>query len=236
MKGNDQKLDHRRKTWNKQQSVLRKLLLSYDRHPDAIRMFLSQHAQLHAAAMSATQDWSFEDEIFSDLTTELCRAIPTGGEHSIAWLVWHIARIEDVTMSVLVGGGEQVYTREGWMERMQLAVPSTGNLMGIAQVDALSRVVDIGALRAYRTAIGRNTQGIVRALSLEQVKAKVDLSRLQRLLDENAVVPEAQDLIDYWSRRSIAGLLLLPPTRHNFIHLNEALKIKKKLHHNSPNG
>ena len=38
----------------------------------------------------------------------------------------------------------------------------------------------------------------------------------------------AVDLIVYWSKRDIAGLLLMPATRHNIVHLNEALRIKKK--------
>jgi hypothetical protein len=38
-----------------------------------------------------------------------------------------------------------------------------------------------------------------------------------------------QKAIDLWSRRTIAGLLLMPPTRHNFLHLNDALRIKQGL-------
>lgn len=152
---------HPRKAWNKCQSEFRKLLLSYDRHPDAIQMFLSQHAQLHAAAMAGTQDWSFEDDVFDELSPQQCRTIPAGGDQSIAWSIWHIARIEDVTMNVLVAGGEQVYTRDDWLERMAISVPSTGNLMGIVQVAELSQAIEIDALRAYRMAVGRRTRHIV---------------------------------------------------------------------------
>jgi hypothetical protein len=37
-----------------------------------------------------------------------------------------------------------------------------------------------------------------------------------------AIDEQARFVTDYWSRRTIAGLLLLPATRHNFVHLNEA--------------
>lgn len=43
---------------------------------------------------------------------------------------------------------------------------------------------------------------------------------------EGAVIDEARWLIEYWSRRKIAGLLLMPPTRHNFVHLNKSMRIK----------
>jgi hypothetical protein len=36
-------------------------------------------------------------------------------------------------------------------------------------------------------------------------------------------------IVDYWGSRTIAGLLLMPPTRHNFTHLNEARMLKQKL-------
>jgi hypothetical protein len=57
---------------------------------------------------------------------------------------------------------------------------------------------------------------------------KVSPARLQRLLDDGSVPPEAMGLIEYWGNLTIAGLLLMPPTRHCLVHLNEALKVKKK--------
>jgi hypothetical protein len=37
------------------------------------------------------------------------------------------------------------------------------------------------------------------------------------------------ETVDYWSKKTIAGLLLMPPTRHCILHLNEAMRIKEKL-------
>jgi len=46
-------------------------------------------------------------------------------------------------------------------------------------------------------------------------------------MTEGAVVESTRYLVDYWSRCNIAGLLLMPPTRHNFLHLNEVTRIRK---------
>ena len=70
----------------------------------------------------------------------------------------------------------------------------------------------------------------ISGLSPEDLKKKVDPQRLQRVLAEGAVEPAAMGLIEYWGGRSVAGLLLMPPTRHNFVHLNEALRLKQKIH------
>jgi hypothetical protein len=52
---------------------------------------------------------------------------------------------------------------------------------------------------------------------------------VQRIFDEGAVLEETRGIAEYWSKRDVAGLLLMPATRHILTHLNEALKIKKKL-------
>ena len=62
----------------------------------------------------------------------------------------------------------------------------------------------------------------------DEFKQKVDPARLQELLDNGSVIEEASDLLAYWGNLTKAGLLLMPPTRHNFIHLNEAIKVKKE--------
>jgi hypothetical protein len=141
-----------------------------------------------------------------------------------------MARIEDVTMNLLVAGSPQVFCQEPWQERLAIKNRDTGNAMNVEQVAALSTALDIAALRAYRAAVGRRTREIVRQLSGEDIQRKVDPSRLRQVLVEGAVVSAAQGVIDYWASLNTAGLLLMPPTRHNFLHLNEALRIRQKLH------
>jgi hypothetical protein len=217
-----------RKLWNQQQQALRHALLRSADHQQALELFLSQHAMVHSAAMSQSSLWSFADEIWGDLTAEAIRRIPPNCDHSIAWIMWHIARIEDVTMNMLVADAPQLLHRDGWLERLQVTARDTGNAMDEAAVADLSAAIDVGALRAYRVAVGRRTREIVQQLQPEQLKQKVEPARLGRVLDEGAVVEAARGLIDYWGGRNIAGLLLMPPTRHNFIHLNEARRVKRK--------
>ncbi len=73
--------------------------------------------------------------------------------------------------------------------------------------------------------VGRRTREIVKKLNPDDLKKKVDANRLQRVMDEGALVEEAVEIKEYWSRRNIAGLLLMPPTRHSLIHLNEAARL-----------
>ncbi len=200
-----------------------------DEFRKAIDLFLAQHATVHASEVAACGLYSFDDELWQGLSEEAARCIPKNGEHSIAWMIWHIARIEDVTMSLLVAGGRQAFSGDDWPVRMNATVRETGNALDEAGITALSTGLAIEGLRAYRTAVGKRTRIIAGELTFEDVKRKIDATRLERVRDEGAV-PEAADwLLRYWGSLTVAGLLLMPPTRHNFVHLNEALRLKPKV-------
>lgn len=217
-----------RKICLKQQSDLRHKLLSADQYQEAKQLFFKQHAMLHSARMAQTTSFSLEDEVFEELNEEKARRIPRSSEHSIAWNIWHIARIEDVAMNMLVAGGPQILYQDDWLPRMEITARNTGNAMDEEQVIDLSNTINIEELRAYRVAVGRRTREIVKKIQPDELKHKVDPTRLEQVTDEGAVDEAASWLIDYWSKRNIAGLLLMPATRHNLVHLNECLRLKHK--------
>jgi len=217
-----------RKLCLKRQTELRRILTSPNQHDKAIQLFLRQHAMLHSAKMARTEPWSFEDQVFCDIPEEQVRRIPRNCDHSVAWLIWHIARCEDITMNLLVAGSPQILRRGNWLKQMKITACDTGNAMDEKSVTDLSNAIDIEALRAYRLAVGRRTREIVKQLQPEELKQKVEPSRLQRVMDEGAVAEAASGIADYWGKRNIAGLLLMPATRHNLVHLNEALQLKRR--------
>jgi hypothetical protein len=112
--------------------------------------------------------------------------------------------------------------------KMKIKVRDTGSTMDTEGVVDLSNKIDIVALRAYRVAVGRRTRDIVNQLQPEELKHKIDPARLDQVRKEGAVVEAASGLIDYWGKRNIAGLLLMPATRHNLVHLNESLRLKER--------
>ena len=106
--------------------------------------------------------------------------------------------------------------QEGWLKRLNVIAQDTGNGMDSSSVEELSTRID-NALGAYRLAVGIRRRAIVQQLRTEQFKQKVDPDRLELVAAEGAVLPLAQEILDYWAGRTIAGLLLMLPTRHNFI-------------------
>jgi hypothetical protein len=222
-------MDSNHKFWNEQQQVLQRYLADADHHAEAIALAMRQHAMVHTASMSRSGLWSFEDEIWDGLDDDSVRRIPAHGEHSIAWVFWHLTRVEDVTMNLLVAGAPQVIREYRWLERMKAPIVHTGNAMSVEAITELSAAIHVDALRDYRLAVGERTQEIIYHLEPVSLKQKVSADRLQRIYDEEAVLAAAHEIVDYWGKRTVAGLLLMPATRHHIVHLNEAARIKSKL-------
>jgi hypothetical protein len=222
-------MTERQMIFNRQQAALRSALTTGRDAQEAIELFLHQQARVHAAQTTFSNSPFLEDEIWEGLSDAEARRIPAKGEHSIAWIFWHITRIEDTTMNLLVAGSSQVFNLEPWKERLKVAVEDSGNSMSPGEILQLSESLDLAKLREYRRRVGRRTREIVRGLTAEDFGRKVDAVRLQRVMDEGALVEGSRPILEYWGGRTIAGLLLMPPTRHSFIHLNEAALIKQKL-------
>ncbi len=203
------------------------MMLDLGQFDQALDLFLRQHALFHSKKMAQTETWSFEDEILNDMPEAQVRQIPHGDPHSVAWIIWHIARCEDITMNLLVAGSPQILDQGGWLSLTKSPIYDTGNAMDEPALAHFNNTIDIEALRAYRLAVGRQTRAIVSRLQPADLKRKVEPSRIDQIMSIGAVVAAARGIADYWSKRNVAGSLLMPATRHNLIHLSEALQLKR---------
>ena len=80
--------------------------------------------------------------------------VPEQGSHSIAWCLWHTARVEDLIIS-RVSGGPQIWSEE-WAGRTSL--PFEGFGTGMSDEDAREvHVADIEALGGYQDAVFERT-------------------------------------------------------------------------------
>ena len=222
-------MEANRQYWSDQQQLFRRLLLRSERHTEAIHAFLEQHAMLHTASLAPGSRWSFQDEISADLTDDQLRQIPSAKRHSIAWLLWHSARTEDVTMNVLLANTDQLWYADHWFERLNSHIRDIGTEMSAADSSALSAQIDVSALLAYRREIGQRTRQIVQHVTAGELRQKVEAERIERVKAEGALVPAAYGVVAYWGRHSKGNLLLIPATRHSFTHLNEAGRVRQKL-------
>jgi hypothetical protein len=221
-------IEANRKRLGKQQTELRRLMTDPGQFEPAMQLLFEQHASLHSEKASNIGIWSYEDALLDDLSDEQFRRIPINNEHSIAWCIWHLARIEDTAMNILVADSPQVFSQGEWQTKLNVSFIDCGNEMDDTAMKQLSEQVSLQALRDYRVAVCQRTREIFATLQPNDLTQKVDPARIQRVMEEGALTEPAKGIADYWSKRDIAGLLLMPASRHNLVHLNEILKLKKR--------
>lgn len=222
------------KPWNHDIKELRRIILKKDKIEDSKHLFLSLHAMVHGSNMSGMDKQTFEDELFERLDDATFRTSTNEKGRTIAYGMWHSTRAEDITMNILVAGAQQIFT-DHWQEKINAHITDTGNAMNKEEILAFSQCMDMQALRNYRIAVGRKTREIVSDLTSDDMKRRFDKDSIQRMVNEGAVlnVEGARWLIDFWGRKNVAGILLMPGTRHHVVHLNESFRAKKKAKLNS---
>lgn len=96
---------------------------------------------------------------------------PDPGSNSIAWLLWHLTRIEDDHIAD-VAGTEQVWTASGWYERFGLPFPPEAHGWG-QTADEVGQVKVEGDLLA-----GYHAATVARAIEYVSGLAPHDLDRI----------------------------------------------------------
>ena len=181
---------------------------------DAIDFFLIRYNELHAR---------LTDDLLSGLSDAQARGRPHPGVNTVAWLLWHAARVEDVGMNRFVADRTQVLD-EGWPERLRVQRRDVGTGMSDSEVDELSARVDLQALREYWEAVTRRTLGVAETLRGLDLESPVPAERVTHVsFEEGAVAGEAAWLAKFWGAgRSRAWFLAQLPLLHVYGHYFEA--------------
>jgi len=216
--------------WSDKLQQLRPIIKKDEYLEESKKLILDLHNMLYASAMSGTNQTTFEDQLWNGAGENIIRTSVNKKGRTILYGMWHSARIEDITMNLLVAGTDQLFEKDNWLSRINSPIRHTGNSLNTDEILQMSSQLNIDQLKAYRIAVGRNSETIIRALNTGEMKRKVHKENLQRILDEQAVdnVDSANWLIDFWSRKDVAGIILMPCLRHQLVHLNESMGASKR--------
>ena len=213
--------------WNPKQKRLREIILMPGCFSEAMELCCELHGLVHQHEVSDAPGETLADEVYGNLRDEDFR-FP--GERTIAWNLWHIARIEDATMNILVGKGKQVLNKT-WLKKMRTQITDTGNAMTNEEIISFSNEIHPRELLNYRKAVGIRSREILAALTAADMTRTFPADRVEQILVQGCVTehPDSLWLQDFWGRKTVAGILLLPLTKHQAGHLNDCLKIRKKI-------
>jgi uncharacterized damage-inducible protein DinB len=96
------------------------------------------------------------------------------GANSVAWLVWHLTRIQDDHLAG-VSGDEQVWTARGWVDRFDLPFDRHATGYGDSPADvAAVRVKSGELLTGYHDEVYEQTVRYVRTLTDDDLPRIVD--------------------------------------------------------------
>jgi hypothetical protein len=99
--------------------------------------------------------------------------------NSIAWLVWHIARAEDIILNPVITGRDQVFA-DGWAKKLGITRKDFGIGMKSPEVTELTQQMDVAALREYRDAVGKRTRDIISSFKDADWGGNLEASQLER--------------------------------------------------------
>jgi hypothetical protein len=214
--------------WNPKQALLRQALK--EGQIEEARILLCElHSAVHSSEIYETLSPSYMDEIWEGLSEKDFRTMPSTNDVTIAWNIWHITRIEDITANILIANTEQILNDE-WLKKLNISIKDTGNAMSDEEIISFSDGIDLKELRNYRNSVGTRTKQIIESLKQEDLKYKFKQSQMSRILTEGGVIEHSESvwLLDFWSKKTVAGILLMPITRHQIVHLNDCRKLKSK--------
>ncbi len=183
---------------------------------DARELFLEQHGMVHSVAVAGNA-MSAAERAFGGLSDAQMRIRPRDDLNSLAWIMWHIARGEDVFVNLILAGRPQVLD-DAWGGRLRVERRDLGTGMKGAEVADLTSQIDLTALREYRDAVGRRTREIVGAFRPEDWEGLVSASSVERAAAERAFGAMRETFLKMLPGRPravlLSGIALLHPAGH----------------------
>jgi len=153
---------------------------------------------------------------------ELMRQRPHPRVNSIAWVMWHLTRVEDGGLNRFVANRPQVLDEDDWLKRLNLPWRHNGNGMGFVEVDGLSKRVDMQALHGYSMAVHQRTLEITKNLTMDSLAPIMEVEDLRKILFEEGWARTADPaLVDNYRGWTKGKCLLKFGLTHPYQHVGE---------------
>jgi hypothetical protein len=180
---------------------------------DAVQLYMTRYGPMRADG----------EGLFQGLSDEQIRQCPHPAVNSIAWLVWHMARVEDMAVSRLVARRPPLISDGDWLARLGVTRCDVGTAMTDEEVADLSARLDLDGLRAYWRAVGDRTVSVVQALRPDELDEVNEAEYVRQVCAEDGLfVEEAGWVVDYLEGKSKGLMLSQLALTHLFSHIGEA--------------
>jgi uncharacterized damage-inducible protein DinB len=149
------------------------------------------------------------------LMPEHLNFVPDGESHSIAWVLWHAARVEDLIMHQVIQGRPVIWDTGGWAARLGLPVQGFGTGQTTEQATAI-RTADLAAFGGYADAVATATQDAIAALSDADLEREVKVGQRMESVGQCITLHLVTHLNGHRGEVNLLrGMLGLPPVLLN---------------------
>lgn len=187
---------------------------------DARRFFLDQHAFVRTIV---------DHFVLGGLSESQLRKAPPTGQNSLAFLLWHAARWEDVVVNTWITGLPQVCDDVA-LARMRVKDRHVGTGMTAAEAAHLSSQVDLSELGAYWSAVGARTVAAVEALAVDSFDELVESDRLRMAIPDAAYANARSPWLDeFFAGHTVAWHLAFLNVHLSEHLVGEALSVRGQL-------
>jgi hypothetical protein len=191
---------------------------------DARDLLLDEHARMHATVVTGEKG-TLAERTFGGLSEEQMRVRPREDLNSLAWLMWHIARAEDIFSNIILSGRNQVVD-DGWLARLKISRPDFGIGMTKPEVAELTAQVSVAALRDYRDEVGRRTQEVIRGFGPSDWQGELQAPALEKAAALGCFGPNGAMVAKAFTGRPRVGILGGLLVTHAAMHMGEAQTVR----------
>lgn len=214
------------KEWSDLNKAMQQLLKKRDTFNEGIAALFRLRDELYNTMLSLREELSRGD--FDAMPYPKAK-----GYHckNIAYSLWHIFRIEDITANTLIADREQVFFSGDYQRRMNASIITTGNELSGGEIAYFTKMLDIGVLYEYIANVKQSTEAMLRSMDFDMLKSKIPPERREKLISLE-VVSRSEDafwLVDYWCGKDIRGLIQMPFSRHHIMHTEAMVRIRDGL-------
>ena len=117
-------------------------------------------------------------------TSEQLHYVPDGESHSVAWVLWHAARIEDLLVNGAWQGKPEIWREGEWAAKTGLPERGFGTGQSTEEAAAV-RITDLDAMWEYQDAVNTNTQAFLDGLSDDDLDREIKLGDRDETLGES---------------------------------------------------
>jgi hypothetical protein len=132
-----------------------------------------------AMVKSLEQSQGYLSKALDGLTQEEAAWSPAAESNSIAFILWHVTRVEDFFVIRVIQRGVELYEAEGWREKLGTPAKDTGFDYTLEQLRAWP-VPKLEIIRGYSESVRKKTLALLNSISPERLS---ELARPDRSPD-----------------------------------------------------